>query len=444
MISITNKVKNKGMTWCRVSALLTFVLSLTACGGGGGSNGGNTQPAFTRVALTVSPFSEIIFNAGLSITDGNLTANSINGLSNLYMAHGGNEIFARMSTERTTSAIGEDRSLAQAVNRANHAKSLALPLNPELGLFGTYGDGSCQTMPDFSEYPEITLPGAWETLTVDQMLPSLRIYGEIVAQAIKDTGVTVNIWDIGNEIGFGTAGVAPQPIPGSLCDTTEGTPNWYKAPDGVDPVIGTESVFSLLVMTEDERITWLQAYVWPHEARILSAVADGIRKVEPGAKFTTHIGYGKGDKFAVAFYTAMRDGGFDVDEAGFSFYPSSGSVSGNQLDYFKTVVLAVRQSLNKPVFIAEYSYPAKLMSSGPYANWNFAVPGYPLTETGQANLLYDLVLWSKDNGVTGIRPWAPDVFVGNWEPMALFTPINATQAQARAALTSIENAMAAP
>lgn len=432
-----------------------LISSLTACGGGGGSSDEsdsgtgnnpppNNAPIFSRVALSISPFSEIIFNAGLSMTDGNVTASSITGLSNLYITHGGNEIFARMSTERTTSAINEDRSLAQAVNRANHAKSLNLALNPELGLFGTYGDGSCQTMPNFSEYPEITLPAAWETLTVDQMLPALKKYGEIVAQAIVNTGVSVNVWDIGNEIGFGTAGVAPQPLPGSLCDTTEGTSNWYRAPDGVDPVIGTESVLSLLQMSEDARITWLQAHVWPHEARILAAVADGIRNIVPGAKFSTHIGYGKGDKFAVAFYTAMRDGGFDVDEAGFSFYPSSGSVSGNQLDYFKNVILAVRQSLNKPVFIAEFAYPAKLMTIGPYANWNFAVPGYPLTETGQANLLYDLVAWGKDNGVTGIRPWAPDVFVGHWEPMALFTPISATQAHSRAGLTSIASALAAP
>lgn len=448
MLPITSLRYYRAESKLKTTVLFLVLLVLSACGGGGGGNKKNNPPpadnppTFNRIALSVSPFSEIIFDASLTMTDGQLNANSIDSLSNFYMTYGGNEIFARLSTERTTSAIGEDRSLAQAVNRANHANSLGLPLNPELGLFGSYGDASCQTMPDFSEYPEITLPGPWETLTVDQMLPALRTYGQLVAQEIVNTGVTVNIWDIGNEIGFGTAGVAPQPLVNSHCDTTEGTTDWYRAPDGVDPVIGTESVLSLLQMSEQDRITWLQTHVWPHEARILAAVAEGIRNVVPEAKFSTHITYGQGQDFAVAFFTAMRDGGFDVDEAGFSFYPSSGTISSNSLDYFKDVVLAIRQSLNKPVFIAEYAYPAKQMTNGPYAHWNFTVPGYPLSETGQADLLYDLVAWSKDNGVTGIRPWAPDVFVGHWEPMALFTPINAITAQARPGLSAIGNALA--
>ena len=429
-----------------VVCLLIFSV-LVACGGGGGKNTAtpppeNIPPEFNRIALSVSPFSETMFNAGFAMTDGQLNANSIESLSNFYMSYGANEVFSRLSTERASSAIGENRSLVQTLNRAHHAHDLGLPLNPELGLFGSYGDSSCQTMPDFSEYSEITLPGPWETLSVDQMLPALRTYGELVAQEIINTGVTVNIWNIGNETGFGTAGVAPQPMVNSHCDTTEGTTDWYRAPNGVDPVIGTESVVSLLQMSEQDRITWLQAHVWPHQARIFAAVAEGIRRVVPDAKFSTHISYGKGQDFSIAFFNAMRDGGFDVAEAGFSFYPSSGTISSNQLDYFKNLVLAVRQSTNKPVFIAEYAYPAKQMSNGPFAHWNVTVPGYPLSETGQEELMRDLITWSKDNGVTGIRPWAPDVFVGHWEPMSLFTQINATTtAQARPALSAIKNAL---
>ena len=140
----------------------------------------------------------------------------------------------------------------------------------------------------------------------------------------------------------------------------------------------------------------------------------------------------------------MKNGGFDVDEIGFSFYPSSGGVTGDPFDFFKNEVLSVRAALNKPVFVAEYGYPAKLMTVGPYINWNYVVPGYPLTETGQANLLYDLVYWGKKNGLSGIRPWAPDLFLPAWEPMALFTPVNATTAHSRTGLDSIQNALNAP
>jgi len=375
-----------------------------------------------RVALSVSPFAEILFNANQQYSDGNTTASSVQQLAELYKNNGGNEIFARMSTEKSKSAIGEDRSLTQGVARADLARFLNLPLNPELGLFGTYGDGSCQTQPDFSEYPEIVVPGPWETLTVEQMLPILEQYGAIAAQTILDTGVEINYWDIGNEIGFGTAGVAPQPLPGSLCDTLEETSDWYRAPDGVDPIIGTESVLSLRMMTEAERITWLKEHVWPHEARILAAVATGIKSVDADAKFSTHIGYGLGQDFAVEFFQMMINGGFDLAEAGFSFYPSAAPAEEGQFNKLKNTIVAVHTSLNLPVFIAEFSYPSEPMTIGPYANWNFDVPGYSLSEEGQANLLEDLTRWGVANGVSGIRPWAPEVNVDHWIPMALFTP----------------------
>jgi arabinogalactan endo-1,4-beta-galactosidase len=326
------------------------------------------------------------------------------------------------------------------------AVSFSLPLNPELGLFGSYGDHSCQTPPDFSEYPEITLPGPWASLTVEQMIPPLRAYGKLAAQEILTTGVAVNIWDIGNEISFGTAGVAPQPMANSACDTLEGGSGWYQAPDAVDPVIGTESVESLHAMSDSARIAWLQAHVWPHEARLLAAVAEGIREVDPAARFTTHITSSLGSDLAMAFYQAMADGGFVVDEMGFSFYPSSnpGTAQGRFED-FKSLVTAAKATFNTtPVFIAEYAYPAAPMTSGPYQAWNNEVPGYPITADGQAELLRDLVIWGRANGVSGIRPWAPELYVGHWEPMSLFEATGPTQASARVSLSALFEALTQP
>lgn len=427
-------------------ALLAIVVVSSGC------NGGSSQPATTvdtasfRVALSVSPFSELMFDAGLSLSDGQTTATDVSELTRLFMRHAGNEVFARISTERAPSAIGEDRSLTRGVARARLATDVSLPLNPELGLFGSYGDHSCQTAPDFSEYPEISLPGPWETLTVDQMVPALRAYGRLVAQEILASGVSVRIWDIGNEVGFGTAGVAPQPLIDSSCDITEGGSGWYRAPDGVDPAIGTESVVSLHAMTSSDRIVWLQTHLWPHQARLMAAVAAGIRDVDPVARFSTHITAALGGDFMVAFYQAMTDGGFVVDEIGFSFYPSSsaGPPEG-RFEAFKGVVGAVQAAFpTTPVFIAEYAYPAEPMSSGPYQTWNYEVPGYAISVQGQADLLRDLVGWGKRHGISGIRPWAPDLYVGHWSPMSLFAASTLTQAQARPALDAIQEALAAP
>jgi hypothetical protein len=49
------------------------------------------------------------------------------------------------------------------------------------------------------------------------------------------------------------------------------------------------------------------------------------------------------------------------------------------------------------------------------------VPGYPLTPDGQARFVRDLVAWGTHDGVlSGIRPWAPDLALPGWAPMALF------------------------
>ncbi|MEJ2693949.1 MAG: glycosyl hydrolase 53 family protein [Candidatus Thiodiazotropha sp.] len=430
-----------------------FVLLSLYLFAGGCNNGGSTpnppppvDNSLFRVALSVSPFSELMFDAGLSLSDGQMTAGTVPELAQLFIRQGGNEVFARISTERTASAVGEDRSLARGVARAGLAASVALPLNPELGLFGSYGDHSCQTAPDFSEYPEITLPGPWQSLTVDQMIPALRSYGKLAAQEILAKGVRINIWDIGNEVSFGTAGVAPQPMTGSACDTLEGSSDWYRAPDGVDPAIGTESVASLHAMTSSDRIDWLETHLWPHQARLMAAVAEGILEADPAARFSTHITAALGSDFAVAFFQAMAKGGFLVDEIGFSFYPSSnaGPAEG-RFEAFKAIVADVQTAFPAtPVFVAEYAYPAEPISSGPYQTWNYEVPGYPISPQGQADLLKDLVSWCKLNGLSGIRPWAPDLYVGHWGPRSMFAATQLTQAGARPSLSAIQEALAQP
>jgi hypothetical protein len=116
----------------------------------------------------------------------------------------------------------------------------------------------------------------------------------------------------------------------------------------VDPAIGKQSVPALLTMPEPERIAWLQAHLWPYNARTFAAVAAGIRSVDQRARFSTHVSAITAvfPAQAVAFYEAMKGGGFFPDELGFSFYPSADipkflHVPPDQLQAFKTTLATV-------------------------------------------------------------------------------------------------------
>ena len=250
----------------------------------------------------------------------------------------------------------------------------------------------------------------------------------------------MRIWDLGNEVEFGTAGVAVQPIPGA-CDETAGGRGWYKSPDAVDPAIGRMSAIEIMNMSEAKRIDWLRAHLWPHEARLLAAVAEGIRSADPHARFSTHVSgvTSVSPRQAVAFYKAMGDGGFQADELGMSYYPTSSSKPADRVQAFKDTASAVmHRELGRPVFISEFGYPAEKMQKG--FIWNDAVAGYPLSAEGQARFIRDLMAWGFGTGVlSGIRPWAPDLAAPGWGPMSFFD-LKGTTAYARPALDAIQEA----
>jgi len=387
-----------------------------------------------RIALSISPFSKTVLAAGVQFTDGTTTATTLTDLERLYVAHGANELYVRVATEQANPAgSASDHSLANAVATAALARSLGLPLDPELGLWADYGDITCQPPPDFSGYPGITVPGPWNTLTIDQMVPVLRAYGAYMAHTFLDAGTHVSIWDLGNEIDFGTAGVSPK-----------GTCAAWVAPDGVDPAIGMTSVADLLTMTEADRESWLGTHIWPREAKLLAAVADGVRSVDPNARFATHVSGVSAQNAAlgVAFYRAMDAGGFHADEIGFSWYPSSTAAAG-RVAAFRATMDAVRATFARPIFIAELAYPAGPIGGGAYDSWVNALPPYPVSPAGQAQFLTDLSSYAVASGISGIRYWAPDVVVPGWGGLAIFSISGAT-ATANPAIDAIVHGIATP
>lgn len=394
-----------------------------------------------RVSLSVSPFTDLLMSKGIVFTDGKQAARTPEELQQMFMKYGANEVYARIATNRKHTVGFGDHSLDHGLERARMARDLNLPFNPELGLFNVYGDVRCQPPPNFHDYPEIKVPGPWTSLTLSQMLPILRSYGTIVARMILATGVKVRIWDLGNEVDFGTAGVAVQPFPKG-CDDSEGGPGWYRPPNNVDPAIGKMSVIGLMKMPTPDRIAWLQKHLWPYEAQMLAAVAAGIRSVDPTAKFSTHVSGITAilPAQAVAFFKAMKKGGYFPDELGFSFYPSSSDHPPNRLQAFERTMETVHAQLGRPFFIAEFGYPSTTPRIGAFSTWDHPVPGYPLTTEGQADLLRDLVSWGLGAGLAGIRPWAPEAVVPGWGPFALFKMEGKT-AVAKPALGAIEEAL---
>jgi arabinogalactan endo-1,4-beta-galactosidase len=110
--------------------------------------------------------------------------------------------------------------------------------------------------------------------------------------------------------------------------------------------------------------------------------------------------------------------------------------------FIKTVVTDTVTSFNRPVFFAEQGYPAHTITVGTFVNWNYMTLGYPFTEQGQAALLRDITAWGKNNGLAGIRPWAPDDIGLDWEPFALFKLTSEKIATARPALDAIQEGLA--
>jgi arabinogalactan endo-1,4-beta-galactosidase len=373
-----------------------------------------------RVSLSVSPFTEMVLRGGTTFSDGTTVAKSVEDVQRMFASHGANEVYARISTLQKRSKGFGDHTMDRGLDRARMAKKLGLPFNPELGLFDIYGDIRCQPAPDFSDYPEIKLPGPWTSLTLDQMRAALRAYGAAAARQIVGTGVAVRIWDLGNEVEFGVAGLAVPPAPGG-CDDNEGA-NWYKPPDAIDPEIGKTPFNKLMQMSETHRIEWLQEHLWPGEAKLLAAVAEGIRSADPKARFSTHVSGISATlpNQATAFFQAMAKGGFAPDELGVSYYPTSSSWPRDRLKAFKDMVTAAHRELDRPVFIAEFGYPAAKMEA--VFLWNDAIKDYPQTPEGQAGFTRDLVAWGVDTGMlSGIRPWAPDLAGPGWGPMSMFS-----------------------
>src|SRR5262245_55541556 len=128
---------------CRAATHDESTVDAPIAGVDASSDAASSQPF--RISLPVSPFVEIMVGAGLEFNDGTTVAVTREALAAQLVHHGATEVFARLSTEVVEVNRGGAHAMVSALARAQIASLLGLPFNVELGLFGSYGDVSCQT-----------------------------------------------------------------------------------------------------------------------------------------------------------------------------------------------------------------------------------------------------------------------------------------------------------
>ena len=237
--------------------------------------------------------------------------------------------------------------------------------------------------PDWADVNKQPAPPAWEDLPLEETADAIRIYTEDITNRLIEAGIEPVYYAIGNEIDYGISGV-----------------------------------FAAL---EERSVDALRQDIWPAEAELIKAGIDGVRAADPEAKIMIHIALSFNPFFSEAFFGAMRDLGVPYDIIGLSYYPSAmGPLSAMR---FCQTLERLKITVDLPVVIAEYAYPAELPYGGPFGGWQYQVPGYSLTPNGQATWLADFLtdMRSRDD-VIGAYYFSPTFYWSGelWGPFALF------------------------
>ncbi len=371
-----------------------------------------------RVALSLSPFSLNQFEQGYTFNINDRTASTPEELQQIYRDLGSTEMYVRIATKRHVTAENtvdgvEDENanvhtFDQAIRLCQIAAELDIPINPEIMCAYTYMDMMNSQGPRFQEYPEfygLQNGKEWSELTLDEVCTVLEAYGAFVAEAILNTGCTVNNWNLGNEANFCFAGIG------------------IGAETAVNPKLAKASNLKRYLAPAFS-VWWLKKHVWQYDAKAYAAVKKGVLSAyqklnipDSNVKFSTHVATVVFPaNCSVKFFNYMKDNGYEMDVAGISYYPSAPSMS-NRRKLLKKTVTKINQKCGLNVFIGEFSYPSGKME-GPFAGWNKKLKGYKKDQQGQASLYSDVIAWGKDNGLAGIRYWAPDY--EGWYAMAMF------------------------
>ena len=346
--------------------------------------------------------------------NGEHTATNIKELQQLYNAYGATEMYVRINTTKNYPKENVNdyyharmHCLEESLKACRVAAELNMPINVEVGCFAAYSDAFESQYPDFSEYSDaelgITYPTdkngehkEWKDMSIEEICLVLKGYGKYLATEISKTGANVPIWDLGNETNYGFGGII-MPLKSSVSKAT-GKQFW------------------ITYLKKNFGADWLAKNIWCYNGKMFAALKEGILEVYPNAKFSSHISTVTwGADYTVKYFQTLAENGYMVDQAGISYYPNATNVILDKISQIKQIVLAVNRELHVNVMLAEYGYANENSIKGAFAGWDNPVHGYALTDADAATFLKELITWGRQNGMAGIRPWAPELdWVNPW------------------------------
>ncbi len=231
-------------------------------------------------------------------------------------------------------------------------------------------------------------PEDWRGLSVAETAQRVQEHARDIAAYYKAQGLTIDLYDIGNEIENGILGFRPgERLP--------------PLPPGVSGL---------------EDPTYMRQNVWATEAVLLKAAIAGIREIDPAAKTVLHIaglGRSQNDIFVKNFFKAMIDFGVEFDYAGLS-QPYADLPW--RLDQYTPNCLFNRfqetadylARLGKATIFSEVSYPR-----GTPGQQAAPIPGFPFTDEGQRAYVAELLRFARNTAsVGGIFYFYPEIYPG--------------------------------
>ncbi len=233
-----------------------------------------------------------------------------------------------------------------------------------------------------------TRPAAWAGLSEADVILKVEEHALTVATYYKSLGLSIDVFEIGNEIDFGFCGWV-------LGSTVPVTP-------GADPVNDP---------------VWMRDHLWVNAAPLLKAGIRGVLAVYPDAKIMLHsagFGYSTNNVAATGFFQSMTDLGVRFDIAGYSFpYMFGPAVAQPYFAQAEFINALTRTSstFGKPVQIVEFAYP-----SSPTGATLTPASAYPFTPAGQAAFVADFAAAVRGK-VEAIHYFYPDWYAG-FDPTA--------------------------
>lgn len=245
-------------------------------------------------------------------------------------------------------------SLAEVADFAKDVKARGLKFWLDFHYSDTWADPGKQTK-----------PSAWNALSIEKLKDSIYTYTKNIITYLSQNSVAPDFVQIGNEINSG-------------------------------------------ILWNEGKVNNINDANWQNFADLLKKGIQATRDVNSTIKIILHIA---GYDYAQQFFDKLQTFQTDYDIIGISYYPIW---HGKDLNALQQTVTSISGRFQKPILIAETSYPFTL-------SWNDntnnivglndqLVTGYPATNDGQAQFISRLISISagikKDN--CGVCYWGPE------------------------------------